>query len=153
MPALLTQTRRTQKPKTGKSGRTIVYGEPQSPFQKLIEAARKKKGLSIHELALLIERNKGSVWIWLHNKNGFPSTMSCKPKHIKKLSKALDLPEAEITAALDASRHLYTPRETPMPVAEVHAMREFIETLKAGKTPYLKRSTVINLAESFLGDR
>ena len=53
-------------------GRLIEYKEPHSPFQKLVDSQRRRYGLSGRELAEKIDVSQSTLWIWLHNVNGFP---------------------------------------------------------------------------------
>lgn len=144
MPTLLTQRRPRKKPPCG---RIIQYQVPHSPFQKLIDGRRAEMGLSYADLAEPLGINRGSVWIWMHNANGFPHPKSCKPEHLLTLAKVLKLDHAEIQRALDASRHLYTPREeSPLPQAR-DALATLIEVLEHHAAKVVRVSYVLNLAK------
>jgi len=86
------------------------------------------------------------MWIWLHNENGFPHPKAFKPEHVERLSRALNLSKTAITRAIDASRHLFTAREKPMPHATVDAFRNFIEILEHDRRQTVSRSYLLNLA-------
>ena len=124
------------------------YGPPHSPFQKLIHGAIKANGYS--ETGFAKEKlpgvNPGSFWIWLHNRNGFPHPRSCKPAHLDLLSKHLQLPVADIHKALDASRHLFTPREAAVPTEAKDGLKMLIEILQNDRREKLMKSYVLNLA-------
>src|SRR5437016_11606280 len=64
-------------------GRLIEYKEPHSPFQKLVDSQRRRYGLSGRELAEKIDVSQSTLWIWLHNVNGFPHPKSFKDRHLK----------------------------------------------------------------------
>jgi len=88
--------------------------EARSPFQKLIDSQRKRCGLSARELAEKIGVSQSTLWIWLHNVNGFPHPKSFNSEHIRRLGEVLKISEAKIRSALNASRHIFTSTETPM---------------------------------------
>ncbi len=90
-------------------GGLIEYQERHSPFQKLIDSKRKRYGLSGRQLAEKIGVSQSTLWIWLHNVNGFPDPKSVNGEHIRRLGKILNISGSEIKAALDASRHVDTP--------------------------------------------
>lgn len=143
MPKLLTDRHPRQKPPCG---RTIQYQAPHSPFQKLIDGRRAEMGLSYADMAEPLGVNRGSVWIWMHNTNGFPHPKSCKPEHLDKLASILKLERAEISRALDASRHLFTPRESaPVPESK-QALATLISVLENDSRKTVRLSYVLNLA-------
>jgi transcriptional regulator with XRE-family HTH domain len=78
--------------------------EAHSPFQELIDSERKCCGLSGRELAEKIGVSQVTLWIWLHNINGFPSPKSFNTEHVRRLAEVLEISASEIKAALDASR-------------------------------------------------
>lgn len=82
----------------------IEYHEPHSAFQKLIGFARNRCGFSVAELAEKIGVSQATLWIWLHNTKGFPDPKSFNDEHVHRLGKILNIPEARIRDALDASR-------------------------------------------------
>ena len=92
----------------------IEYREAHSPFQKLIDSQRKRCGLSGRELAERIGVSQSTLWIWLHNLNGFPEPKSFNSEHVRRLGEVLEISESKIKAALDASRRLFTSTETPV---------------------------------------
>lgn len=155
MPKLISQRpkgRRTVPP----CGRLIEYVPPTSPFQKLIDSERQKQRLTGRELAGKIVVNgkplsQSTLWIWLHNTNGYPHPRSFKPAHLDQLSKALRVPKAKIEQALDASRHLYTDRENPMPQAAFDSFARFIEILEHDRRQNVSKSYVLNLAKNLYG--
>jgi transcriptional regulator with XRE-family HTH domain len=115
-------------------GRLIEYQPPHSPFQKLIDSQRKKHGLTGRELADRIGVSQATLWIWLHNVNGYPHQKSYKPKHLKNLSKVLNIPLNKLTSALDASRHRFTPTEYPTPDEVFDELARLIEILEKRET-------------------
>lgn len=152
MPRLLSQ-RRPGRRKTPPCGRAIEYRQPHSPFQKLIDAARVKRRLSGRELASQIKINgvplsQSTLWIWLHNTNGYPHPKSFTEKHLDQLARALRLKPAAIRQALDASRHLYTDRELPMPHGPFDAFGRYIEILENDKRQNISRTYALNLART-----
>ena len=80
--------------------------------------------------------------------NGFPHPKSFKQHHLIKLSNALKLPQQKIRSALDASRHLFTPTEDPMPHEAFDALGRLIEILENDKRHTISRSYVLNIAKS-----
>ena len=145
MPRLITQrkTRRRVPP----CGRLIHYRSPHSPFQKLIDSARQRLRISVRDLAGRIHVSQSTMWIWLHNENGFPHPKAFKPDHVERLNRVLKISKTGIERAIDASRHLYTAREKPTPHAAVDAFREFIEIIEHDRRQTVSRSYVVNLAK------
>lgn len=78
--------------------------EPHSPFQELIDSERKSCRLTGRELAEKIGVSHATLWIWLHNINGYPHPKSFKMEHVRRLAEVLEISASEIKAALDASR-------------------------------------------------
>jgi transcriptional regulator with XRE-family HTH domain len=148
MPRLITQRPNGRKRKAPPCGRIINYVEPRSPFQKLVDHRRRELALSIRGLAKLIGISQSSLWIWLHSENGFPHPKSFKPEHLAALARELKVPKHEIQTAIDASRHFYTPTETPMPTENKDAFRAFIDILDNDRRQTVKVSYVLNLARS-----
>jgi hypothetical protein len=99
--------------------RIIEYREPHSPFQKLINNRRleidARHGLSVRELARRIGSYQSTLWIWLHNKAGYPSPRSFKPEHLAGLARELHLTPEAIQQSIDDSRRIYTPTQAPNP--------------------------------------
>jgi hypothetical protein len=127
------------------------YGPPHSPFQKLIHGALKANGYSETGFAKeKLDVNPGSFWIWLHNKNGFPHPRSCKAHHLEALSEHLHIPLPTIHQALDASRHLFTPRERSLPVETKDGLKMLIDILQNDRRTKLMRSYVLNLARKLM---
>lgn len=149
MPRLITQrkTRRRVPP----CGRLIHYRSPHSPFQKLIDAARHRLRISIRDLARRIHVSQSTMWIWLHNENGFPHPKAFKPEHVEMLSRILQTPKTGIERAVDASRHLYTAREKPTPHAALDAFRDFIDIIAHDRRQSISRNYVLNLANKLYG--
>ena len=143
MPKLITT--KSKKPLPA-CGRRIEYVAPTSPWQKLVDAARIKLGLSFEDIATAIDGNKGSVWIWFHNKNGYPHPKSFTAERATALYRVLKLDPHVAATALDASRHLYTAKETPMPFKAVNAFAQFIEAIEQIKQQRIYRSTILNIA-------
>ncbi len=131
-------------------GRRIVYQVPHSPFQTLIESARKTKRLSYRDLAEEIGVGHSIIWQWLHTENGVPAARSFKEHHLKRLSAVLEIPVPQIKEAFDASRHRFTPSRTPAPVASSDALKGFIEALENDKRIRISKQYVLNLAKMFL---
>jgi transcriptional regulator with XRE-family HTH domain len=146
MPRLIVQ--RSGRRKIPPCGRLIEYKEPHSPFQKLIDAQRRRYGFSGRELAKKIGVSQSTLWIWLHNLNGFPHPKSFNHRHLQRLNRVLRIPQAEISRALDASRHLFTPTENPMPHHAFNAMERFIEILENDRRHTISRSYVLNIAKN-----
>jgi len=129
-------------------GRLIEYSEPHSPFQKLIDNHRKRHGFSNRDLAAKIRVSQSTFWIWLHNLNGFPHPKSFKIEHVHRLSQVLEIPEAKIKSALDASRHLFTPRKTPVPYEAFDPLQRFIEIFENDKRESVSKAYVLHLAKN-----
>jgi transcriptional regulator with XRE-family HTH domain len=146
MPRLIVQ--RKGRRKVPPCGRLIEYVAPHSPFQKLIDCERKRRGYSGRDLAAKIGVSQSTLWIWLHNINGYPHPKSFKEKHLIKLSKTLDIPQQKIRSALDASRHIFTPAEEPMPHKAFDALGQLIEILQNDKRHTISRTYVLNIAKS-----
>jgi transcriptional regulator with XRE-family HTH domain len=146
MPRLIIQ--RSGRRKIPPCGRLIEYKEPHSPFQKLIDSQRKRYGLSGRDLADKIGVSQSTLWIWLHNLNGYPHPKAFKPQHLQRLSRALKIPESKIRSTLDASRHIFTPRENPTPQEPFDALGSLIEILENDKRHTISRSYVLNLAKN-----
>lgn len=151
MPRLIIQ--RGKRRKVPPCGRLIEYREPHSPFQKLIHSEMKRYGLSGRELARKLSQprrpvSQSTLWIWLHNTNGFPHPKSFNADHVRLLSQALKIPQIQISRALDASRHLFTAIEDPMPHAAFDALGRFINILENDKRQTISRSYALNLAKT-----
>ena len=146
MPRLIVN--RSGRRKIPPCGRLIEYREAHSPFQKLIDSQRKRYSFSGRGLADRIGVSQSTLWIWLHNVNGYPHPKSFKPVHLQRLSRVLKIPPAEISRALDASRHLFTPTENPMPHEAFDALGRLIEILEHDKRHTVSRSYVLNLAKN-----
>src|SRR5437588_456971 len=145
MPRLITQ--RKARRRVPPCGRLINYVPPHSPFQKLIDWARHRSKISVRELARRIHVSQSTMWIWLHNENGFPHPKAFKPQHVERLSRVLRVSKTGIERALDASRHLYTAREKPTPHPAVDAFRDFIDIIAHDRRQTVSRSYVLNLAK------
>lgn len=148
MPKLIIDRANRSRRKVPPCGRLIHYVEPRSPFQKLIDARKRELRLSGRGLAKEIGIAQSTLWIWLHNENGFPHPKAFKPTHLAKLAKALGLPASEIQKAIDASRMIYSPQEIPMPLNTKDAFRRFIEVLSNDRRQTVKLSYVLNLART-----
>lgn len=151
MPKLIVNRR--GKRKVPPCGRLINYREPHSPFQKLVDSARQKQKLSGRELAAKIivdgePVSQSTLWIWLHNENGYPHPKAFTAEHLRQLAKAIKVPIEELKKALDASRHLYTERENPMPRPAFDSFARFIDIISNDKRTNLSRSYVLNLART-----
>src|ERR1041384_20447 len=132
--------------RTPPCGRLIPYFHPHSPFQKLVDTARRRRRIAIRELARRIGVPQSTMWIWLHNENGFPHPKAFTAKHVERLSRVLGLSKTAISRAIDASRHLYTDREKPTPHHARDAFEDFIDILEHDRRQTLSRSYVVNLA-------
>lgn len=154
MPRLIVQRHGRPLRKIPPCGRRIEYVEPRSPFQKLVNAAMHKQRMSGRSLALMVTDAAGNptsqstLWIWLHNTNGFPHPKSFGESHLRTLARAIKVPVMKLREALDASRHLYTPNEDPMPHKLFDAFARFIEIMENDKRHMLSRSYVINIAKT-----
>jgi transcriptional regulator with XRE-family HTH domain len=153
MPTLITQRSKRQKRPVPPCGRLIEYREPHSPFQKLVDDARRAQRLSGRELAAMIVVNgkplsQSTLWIWLHNVNGYPHPKAFTRQHLTQLARALKIPESKLREALDASRHLFTERETPTPQQSRDAFARFIEILENDSRQTISRSYALNLARN-----
>lgn len=146
MPSLI--VKRKGHRKVPPCGRLIEYLAPHSPFQKLIDSQRKRYYLSGRDLAERIDVSQSTLWIWLHNTNGFPHPKSFKPVHVERLSKTLKIPQNKIRSALDASRHIFTPTENPMPHEQFEALGRFIEILENDKRKTISKEYALNLARN-----
>ncbi|GEM_PF-3570741 len=150
MPKLITQ-RRTRR-KAPPCGRIVETFEPHSPFQLLIDGRRSQLGLSTRELARNMDEiaptRQSTLWMWLHNKNGYPSPRSLKPKHITAFSKVLKLSAQEIKDAIDASRPMFRPGQIPTPAPSLDAIQSLIDILGNDKRKWVPRGYVINLAKN-----
>jgi transcriptional regulator with XRE-family HTH domain len=129
-------------------GRFIEYREPHSPFQKLIDARRKQFGLSGRDVAERIGVSQSTFWIWLHNVNGYPHPKSFKSEHVGKLSELLKIPQGKLKSALDASRHIFTPKENPKPLQASDVLGRFIEIIEHDKRTRMSKNYVLNLAKN-----
>lgn len=152
MPKLIVNRRGIRR-KVPPCGRLIDYREPQSPFQKLIHSQMKRYGLSGRALAEKIGTprravSQSTVWIWLHNTNGYPHPKSFTTDHLKRLGQVLKIPEAKIRRALDASRHIFTAVEDPTPHESFDAFGRYIEILEHDKRATVSRGFVLNLAKN-----
>jgi transcriptional regulator with XRE-family HTH domain len=125
----------------------INYLAPHSPFQKLIDSARTRLRISGRELARRIGVSQSTLWIWLHNENGFPHPKAFKPQHLKRLSHALGVSKKAIERAIDTSRHVYTAREKPTPHVTLDAFRHFIDILEHDRRQTVSVSYILNLAK------
>jgi len=179
--------------------RLIEYQGPHSPFQKLIDSQRQRYDLTWRQLAEKIGVSQSTLWIWLHNVNGFPHPGSLNSEHLRRLAEVLKISESEIKAALeasrpfdafgrfievvesdnrqtvskshilniakslyqilkipqnkisnaiDASRHLFTPTEHPMPREAFNAMERFIQILENDKRHTISRNYALNIAKN-----
>lgn len=132
-----------------------TFTNPHSPFQKLIEAARVQKRLSYAQLAgkmsdRAISVHPGTLWIWIHNLNGHPHPRSCTPEHLRRMARILNIPLPRLKETLDASRHLFSPQENPVPAAAVNAWEEFVGWLENDKRAKVSRTVVLNMARRFM---
>jgi hypothetical protein len=84
----------------------------------------------------------------LHNLVGYPHPKAFKGIHVQRLSRALKIPENKIKSALDASRHIFTPTENPMPHEAFDALSQLIEILENDKRHTISRGYVLNVAKS-----
>ena len=90
---------------------------------------------------------QSTMWIWLHNENGFPHPKAFKRECVERLSRVLKVSETAIARAIDASRHLYTAREAPIPHQAVDAFRDFIDIMAHDRRQTVSRNYVLNLAK------
>jgi transcriptional regulator with XRE-family HTH domain len=115
--------------------RLIEYCKAHSPFQKLIDSLRKRHRLSGRELAEKIGVSQSTLWVWLHNVNGFPHPNSFNSEHVRRLADVLSLSESEIKTALDASRPF-------------DAFGRFIEILENDNRQTVSKPYVLNIAKN-----
>jgi transcriptional regulator with XRE-family HTH domain len=153
MPRLLINKKVSQKRDAGP--KKVTFTNPHSPFQKLVESARVEKRLSYAQLAEKIgdshkSVHPGTIWIWLHNLNGYPAPRSCRPEHLKRLARVLNVPLPRLQESLDASRHIFTRQENPVPVATINAWAEFVGWLENDKRTKISRTVVLNMARRFM---
>ena len=120
------------------------------PFQKLIDTRRKQFGLSGRDLAERIGVSQSTLWIWLHNLNGYPHPKAFKPEYLSKISEVLKIPEAKLKSALDASRYLFTPPKTPVPYEAFDPFTSLIGILENDRRKHFSKSYVVNLAKNLL---
>src|SRR6202035_3691598 len=73
---------------------------------------------------------------------------SFKIEHVHRLSQVLEIPEAKIKSALDASRHLFTPRRTPVPYEAFDPLQRFIDIFENDKRESVSKGYVLHLAKS-----
>jgi len=141
MPKLITRKKKVYAKKR------VKFSAPHSPFQKLVDKARLAKKLSIAALAASLKPkvNRGSMWIWLHNENGYPSKNSATPARLESLSKVLGIPLPQLQEALDASRLLYG-TEIPVPPTQ-DALGDLIEILEQDRRVTIRKDWVLNLAK------
>lgn len=146
MPKLITD-RPGAKSVRKKSG--VRFSVPHSPFQKLIDARRMELDLSIAALAKMIRPSlhRGSLWIWLHNENGYPAKRSCTPARMKSISAVLDIPLPQLQQALDASRTVYSQQQVPVPSQLNDALGELISILEKDPRDYVTKNWVLNMAK------
>lgn len=145
MPRLITNKAKKGR-KVPPCGRLIEHVEPHSPWQKLIDGKRLQLGFTFGEVAEAIGVHKGTFWAWLHNLNGFPHPKAFNAGHLARLAKKLNLKPVELEEALDASRHLYTARETPRPVDSRDALGLLIQILEGEKRERILTSYILNIA-------
>jgi hypothetical protein len=149
MPRLLTDRKPSSKL------RKISFVTPFSPFQKLVESRRVEKRLSYADLAKKVSDKKlqlhpGTLWIWLHTKNGHPHPRSCTPEHLRRLSRVLNVPLPQLKESLDASRHIFTKSERAVPTASLDGWKEFVGWLDNDKRTKISRTVVLNMAKRFM---
>jgi hypothetical protein len=156
MPRLI--SRRKKPNPVPPCGRRIVYVAPHSPFQKLVESRRATLGLSVRDLAAKVsdltphepELNAGSLWIWLRNQNGYPHPKSCTRTRLTALARVLRVPVPRLQESLDASRHLFTVRENPVPREAINGLESIVDVLRNDKRKYVWRKRILNIAEQHL---
>lgn len=151
MPKLMTQ--RSGKRRKPACGRIVATAVPHSPFQKIIDAARLARGHTFRSLATAMKKAGGEVshntlWGWINGPAGYPDEhRGFGSAHLRAFSRVLLIDQAELTGALDASRHLFTPKENPVPQDSIDAFGSFIETIRNDRRKTLLRTYVLNLAE------
>lgn len=146
MPKLLTSPRKPTARKR-KAPKSKDYNLPHSPWQKLCDTARLKYGLSFKDLAdAMKDGNRGTIWVWFHNKNGYPSKDSFTAARAASLYASLRLDPKVASAALDESRRLYTDPEEPAPQKTIDSFAEFIETVERIQHVRVYKTTILNIA-------
>ena len=153
MPRLLINKKVSQKrDKPAKA----TFTNPHSPFQKIVESARVEKRLSYAQLATEMAKtgsnvHPGTLWIWIHNLNGYPAPRSCTPARLRSLGRVLNVPLPRLKETLDASRHLFARQEeTPLPTATINAWEEFVGWLENDQRAKISRTVVLNMARRFM---
>lgn len=132
---------------TRQNGYTCRYYNPYSPFQRLISKAMHTKGLSFRSLGQKLDVSPSSLWIWLHNENGFPGKRSFFPeRHIPLLAKFLNLDQKQIQESLDLSRAFFAEKSMPSPIAITSAFDDLIEILENKPGRSINREWILNLA-------
>ena len=149
MPKLLVQ----KKPSRKNATRRTEYTVPSSPFQKLIHTKMTSLRLSMRQLAQKMTEAGGktyhsNLWTWLHHPNGFPHPKSFKNSHAQALSKVLGIKLAEIHAALDASRRIYTPKQEAQPAAALDTLAALEAMVEGYKSRYIKRDSILNFIKT-----
>lgn len=151
MPRLLTTPRKGRR-KVPPCGRIIEYSVPHSPFQKLIDAKRQAKGWSFRTLAkamteLGARTTHTGLWIWLHCQAGYPAPRNFKTAHIEALSEIFKIPMPQLRAAYDASRHVFTAQEKPMPQGSQNVLEVLLGIFRCDRRKVIRTSQVVNIIE------
>jgi hypothetical protein len=149
MPKLIVQRKNKRKSVPART----QYGVPSSPFQKLIHTAMTARGFSGRDLAARLTdagapTSQSNLWTWLHHPNGYPGARSFKKPHAPALAKILGIRLLEIHAALDASRHIFTPKEQPSPAHAHDSLAALEEAISASSKKYITRARVLHLIRS-----
>lgn len=144
----------TAKSKPSRAHRRV--GIPSSPFQQLIEHARMRAKMSTRELARSINTrvgpklhvNQSTVWFWMNCETGYPSPRSFKPSHIRALAGVLELRAADIRAALDEARSIYTGAAVPAPRPQLDALATLQVTVEKTRGQRVDRKWILHLIKS-----
>lgn len=141
------KTNKSKRPKKNppRPPRQDLYGDPQSPWQQMIYYRLKGMDMSIRTLAEAIEINRGTLWIWLHTKNGVPHPKSFKAHHMKRIAEALELDENTLRQAWDASRLQFSPSQAPLRESTLESLEGILEFFQSKKTTYIRRSQVVSM--------
>lgn len=139
-----------------KSGYVTRFKIPSSPFQRIIDAAMKRKQLSLREAAKLIDVAPSSLWAWLHHERGVPGPKNFDPPaHIKAMSAKFGIPLADLQSAYEQSwKAQYEERSAGLPPTDgekvvLDAFADFIEVIESDNRKSINRAKYLRLAKRF----
>lgn len=147
MPKRLQTENEAKSVHTRKDGFTYEYYNPHSPFQRLINSAMERKQLSLRDITGEIEVAPSTLWLWLHNKKGFPTGRSFdSKKHIPALSRILQVPQEMIKKSLDLSKLEFSEGLIPDPMPLLDAFGDFITIVERMPGRNVSKDKLLNLA-------